>query len=410
LFEAFERVDLPNRDGRRLSVHLERAMQHNVDADWLGRLLPRLDAPVERPASFNDDPAVKEYQNQVYWQTTASTLLGLIGDGQAADGLARVLLDNSKSEVHAAAELAFVRLGPGAVRVAQRLLLGEDERLVAAARAARPESKVAHVLFSTRWLGMLGDVATQAALLEAWRTQTDPQARVLIARALSALPKSKASLDAFKATFAATASSVTLPEGEGALEALAESSPFFFEPALVPWLSERAAKVAGKGTRRADVQRALVVALSKLALPEHLEAGKRVADQYGGKVGAAAFEASAPLARKCKSDAACYAASVAELDEGSDSAALEKAIIMLGALGNSEHKGALVERLKRVRAPHVRAALLRALDALTPTADAKLSAALEPLIAEQVESSASDPAALAAAHALQLFQARLSRR
>jgi hypothetical protein len=36
LFEVFERIDLPNRDGRRLSVHLERAMRHNVRRELAG--------------------------------------------------------------------------------------------------------------------------------------------------------------------------------------------------------------------------------------------------------------------------------------------------------------------------------------------------------------------------------------
>jgi hypothetical protein len=406
LMAAFDAIDMPNKDHRRLSVHLARAMQENATAVWASELALRLTPPMERPESFNDTPAVKKYQNQVYWQTTAATLLGRIGEGASARALARVLLSNEKSDLHAAAELSLVQLGEPSIDVALALLDQKDAELVALAKSARSDLAEPNIYFATEWLTRLGHPRAREALQAAWDDTHNPQSRVLIARALTSFPKSERSLEQFKQTLASSPLTLTLPAGESALESLVERSPFFFEPSLVPWLEERAGKVPGAGTRKGDVQRALVVAIAQLVTPAQITEANKASQRFGGRVGTPTFDGAAQLARKCQADAACYATELGALSEADEvqSAIAAKASIMVGVLGKVDQRKAVLERLLATTDLRLHAVLVRTLDHLTPKADQELLAVLDKAIAD---TSPTDPNQLARAHTLQLLTYRL---
>ncbi|HEX2733514.1 MAG TPA: hypothetical protein VHM70_18010 [Polyangiaceae bacterium] len=395
LLAAFDAINMPNKDDRRLSVHLARALRKNADAAWASELALRLTPPIERPVAFNDAPGVKKYQNQVYWQTTASELLGMVGDRTSARALARVLMSKDKMDVHATAELALVELGQPSIEIALSLLNGEDAELVQLSKSAHSELAEPNVYFATEWLTRLAHPNAREPLQDAWERTHNPQSKALIARTLAVLPKSERSIDEFKQTIVSTPISLTLPAGECALESLVEISPYFFDTELVPWLMDRAGKVTGSGSRKFDVQRAFVIAIAELALPNHLDAANKVSQRYGGRFGTPAFDASAALAKKCQSDPTCYGNELGSLSESGEveSVIVSKAGIMLGVIGKPEPRGVVLKRLVDTRDVRVQGAMARVLDHLTPTKDPELIAQLETAV-QQAASPAegADPA------------------
>lgn len=410
LLEAFDAVDMADDDRHRLGRHLVAAMRNNASPKYRPRLMARLSERIERPESFNDQPAVKRYQNQLYWQSTAAQLLGEVGDSSAAKLLARVLLDPEKRDVHPHAEVSFVQLGEHAVGVAHGLLSGRDVELVGLAKKARPDAPGAPAYFATEWVIRLRHPSTRDQLLSAWRKTDDAQSKVLLARALTYFPKSAESIDAFQKTYASTPLSLTLPAGESALETLVDNSPYFFEPKLADWMMTLPGKVRGKGPRVGDVQRALVVAIGQLVVESQLQEAHKVSQRYGGRVGTPAYERSEALVRKCSEAAECYLGALKGLD-GPDDADLQvadKALTMIGVFGSDAHRDALVQLLGAVSDPRLSNTLARVVAHLSTAPDEALLKAVNSAL--QQRGTSDDPRSAAAALPVRLLAYQLAAR
>jgi hypothetical protein len=408
LMLAFDNIDMADDDGRRLGRHLVEAMLNNKSPKWTGRLKARLGEALERPSRFDDTPAVKRFQNRLYWQTSAARLLGELGAADVARDLGRVLVDSSKREVHPDAELALAKLGAPATKLAESLLAGEDAELVALARASRKDLSAAHIYYATEWLSRFGRPSSVTKLHAAWDGTQDAQSRVLIARALTYLPKSEESLERFKKAYAGSSLKLTLPAGESALEALVENAPYFFEPSLTPWLMERAGSVRGVGPRKGDVQRAIVVAVAQLVTPADVAAANKVSQQYGGRTGTPAFDRSAELAGKCQKDAACYMKALLAVGGTSDDdvTVAHKAMTMIGAFGGASERDALIAHLPRLNDVRLTTTAVRAIGHLTGSnASSHLIAALEAGL--KARGDLTDPASAAAALPIHLLIYRL---
>lgn len=410
LLDAFDAVDMADDDRHRLGRHLLAAMRNNPSPKYRPKLSARLGEPVERPESFNDQPAVKRYQNQLYWQSSAAQLLGEVGDEAAAKLLARVLLDPEKRDIHPHAEVSLVQLGQDALGVVHGLLSGEAAELVALAKQARPDAPGAAAYYATEWAIRLRHPSTRDELLSAWRKASDAQSKVLFARALTYFPANEAAVGAFKQTFASTQLALTLPAGESALETLAENSPHFYDPELVDWLMTLPGKVRGAGPRVGDVQRTLVVAIGQLAVESQLREADKVSQRYGGRVGTPAYERSEALVRKCSQSSDCYLDALKGLD-GPDDADLQvanKALTMIAVFGKDAQRDALVPLLGTVSDPRMSGALARVVGHMSQAPDERLIAAVDAALAQR--GAADDPRSAAATMAVRLLSLQLRAR
>ncbi len=408
LLAVFEAIDMSSDDGHRLSRHLTKAMRNNLSNAWSARLIDLLGAPLVRPERFDDKPGVRRYQNALYWQTTSAELLGEMRASGAVKPLARVLLDLSKQDLHPQAELALASIGKPALGVAHGLLSGDDADLVALAKKARPDVPEAHVYFATQWLTKLRHPSSTSELEAAWESTSNPQSKVLIARALTYFPKNERTLDIFRKTYVSSSLKLTLPAGESALEALVENSPYLFEPKLADWLMDQPGRVRGAGHRKGDVQRALVVAIAQLALESQLKDANKVSQAYGGRTGTPAFERSKAQVTKCKADPKCYAGELAGISGASaeDVQVANKALTMLGVFGTAKERDALIARLSDFTDPRLTEVATRVIGQLTPKADAATLEAVQAEIASAGEPT--DPAKRAALTSIRflLYQLR----
>ena len=363
LLEAYLALDPGDKDGHRYSRHLAAAMEYQVDAEWVPTLSEELAKPLERPTRFDDTGAVKAFRRALFRQTVAARLLGDLQVQQAVDPLLYVLIDQGKPEIHPAAELSLAKLAEYALPRMLSLLRREDEQLVRLGAQAKPDVGPSHVYFATKWLDLIRHPSIEQELLETWAQTKEPVARTLLVRSLSRLPGSKAGVPALKTTFIETNIKVTLPDGESALETLAQAAVQFFDPTIVPWLMDRAGRVPSVWSRRADVQLALVMAMNALITEEQLKQGQAVAQRYGGKVGLVAFEQARQLVQRCKMEGACYAKALTSAP--TDTFAVTKAATMVAVWGGDGSVDGLLEAMKQLEEPLALHQVLAALEHLS---------------------------------------------
>jgi hypothetical protein len=404
LLAAFEGVDMSDKDGRRFGPHLEQAMIFNALPAWVPTLRAKLNQPILRPERFDDKPAVREFNNQRFWQLTAARVLGAIEDGDAARDLLRVMWDADKADIQLDATRAFLGSGREAVNLLHAVLSGEEAEFSAQAAKLQPEASEARVILATKLLEELAHPSSREPLLAAWKKSQTPEARVITARALSRLPKSDESVQALKQTFESTRSQTTLPDGEGALESLAAAAVLYFDPTLADWMSERIGSVPGAGARRADVQRALVLGVSELMLEDQVKALSPPAQKFGGRIGTPAFEAAAELLKRCGNKPTCYAEAVTESGSQTDDRAgvAVKAATMVGVFGKSEHRDTLLRNLGEIRHAAVANRVAEVIAHMTPSYDAGVAAALQ----ARLQSEKDPTLAIPFERALQRVQAR----
>lgn len=378
LLDAYKKVDTSDADGLRFSRHLASAMSAQRDDAWTRTFVEELSKPIDRPARFDDKPAVKAFQSGLFRQTIATRLLGESGSQQAVSPVLTLLLDAEKAEVHPAAELAVVRLAKVALPAILELLRGEGE-LVNLARQARKDESQAHIYFATKWLDLLRLPSTEQDLLDAWRRTKNPVARTLLVRSLARLPGAVSGLDELKTTYLQTDIKVTLPEGESALETLSDAAVQFYDPSVVPWLEDRVGRVPTVWTRRGDVQVALVLAMSRLLNADQLKATSAAAQRYGGKPGTPAYESAAQLVTRCTQNAACYVSAIAGAE--TPFVAL-KATTMAGVYGDTSTRDALLDLVVQTDEQELLNQLLSAVEHLTlrdaPAAADKLAQLAKP--------------------------------
>jgi hypothetical protein len=383
LVQVWQALDMSDKDCRRLSAHLSPALRANARAEWVPFLGRALSSPLERPARFDDKPAVKVYQNQLYWQNTAAELLGQLRAKEHVRTLFQTLLDPSKHEVHPNAELGLIKMGDAALPTLEALLEGTDAELVAQAGSA-VKMKEPAIYFATKIADQLRLPGSAAALRRVWARVDDPIARTLLIRSESLLPGANVT-QGLKATFTSSKLSTTLPEGDSALEVLADAATNSLQHAeLVPWLTERVDKLTGAGSRKGDVQRGLVEAISELAFPDEIKKAQKVAQLYGGRTGTPMFEQASALLASCGVEVACYRARVTQVGDAPDQAfGRVKAVLMLGMLSGTEERALIAQQLASPVDREFLRAALRVIEYFTPARDeaiiTELSKALKAL-------------------------------
>jgi HEAT repeat protein len=391
LVEAFAKMRTSTMLGGVVYKDLNAAMRDISAKSWTGPLIARLDAEMTRPKDNKDPSAFDAYKDQLFWQSAAAEVLGRIGDPQAVEPLLRVLLDPEKLDLHVTALLALVKLGKPTVDAASQLIQGKHEKLVAFAARRIKETTgkemqgTPYVATAAAVIGMTGRADGLPALLAALNNEKELATKAVIARELTKLPKTEDSKAAFKATF----ESMT-PEspGNGALESLVEASGSFYDPGMIDWLLDRAAKTRGTGDDLKAFQAATSVVAMKLAKQEQLPQVKAAIDRYGTDLEKKAYKLVEAEVKACGDRVACYIAAIQkpENQEQATQFAGMKAGYMIGILGNDAARDELVNVIDKVTNAAVRFTAASAIDHLSPKGAKHVSDKLNAIITKNADS------------------------
>jgi hypothetical protein len=367
---------------------------------WVGPLIARLQAEISPPTK--DKSTVAPYQDELFWQTTSAQLLGVIGDAQAVEPLMKVMLDPNKGDVQATALLALVKLGKPTVDSASKLISGKDDKLVGFAMrrikeiSGKDATGTPYVGTAALVLGTSGRSDATPALIAALAAEKDASTKAVIARELSKVPATEESKAAFKTAFESLTLETEIPPGGGALEVLTEAAGQFYDPGMVDWLLDRAAKTRGSGDDLKAFQAGVTQTAMKLAKADQLAAVKAAVDRYGSEdIEKKLFKLVEAQLKACGDRAACYVAAIQkpESQEQATQFIGVKAGYMIGILGNDATRDELVGVIDGINNAAVRFVAAQAIDHLTPKGSKPTSDKLNAIITKNAKSADREKAA-----------------
>lgn len=397
LLDVFDRFHASTPLGAATYPDVNAAMVGIADRAWLGALTEKLTARMEPPKSARDAAGIPAFQDQAFWQTTAAQVLGVIRDPSSVRPLLRILLDPAKRDVHAAAVLALVRIGKPSVDAALVLLDGRDTELVAFAEQRtkelvndfrRDELNPPEVATAAYVLGDAGRPDAIPGLIAALTKTKGEVPRALVAGALAKIPATPASERAFQRAFETISVETAIPPGDPALEVLSETATRFHDPALVPWLLERARSLKGASDEEKSLQAVITVSALKLARPDQLPALKHAVDRYGTEVERDLYAQTASLLGACGVAVSCYLSAIENPQNRGAAHRFTgvKAGAMLGILGDERTRDELVARIDAIDDAAVRFAAAQSIDHLSPKGSKEVARALREIVDRNWES------------------------
>jgi HEAT repeat protein len=361
---------------------------------WVGPLIARLEREITPPGK--DKSAIDPFKDELFWQTTAAQLLGVIGDPQAVEPLLKVMLDPNKGDVQATALLALVKLGKPTVDAATKLIAGKDDKLVGFAMrrikeiSGKDPQGTPYVATAALVLGMTGRSDATPALIAALASEKDAGTRAVIARELTKVPATEESKAAFKTAYESFTLENELPVGGGALEVLTEASGQFYDPGMIDWLLDRAAKTKGSGDDLKAYQAGVTQVALKLAKADQLATVKAAVDRYGSEaIEKKLYKQVEAQLKACGERAACYVAAIqkSENQEQATQFAGVKAGYMIGILGDDAARDELVGVIDGITNAAVRFVAAQAIDHLTPKGSKPVSDKLNAIITKNAKSA-----------------------
>ena len=399
MVEAFAKLRASTMLGGVTYKDYLEAMLDMPSKSWVGPLIQRLEPEITPPGK--DKAAVDPFRDQLYWQTTAARLLGVIGDPQAVEPLMKVVLDPTKGDVAPTAVTALIKLGKPTVDAASKLLSGKDEKLAGFAMrrlkevSGKEPSGTPYVATAAIILGASGRSDATPALIAAVGSEKDASTRAVMARELAKVPATEDSKAAFKTAFESLSLETTMPTGGSALEQLTEAAGQFFDPGMVPWLLERAAATKGGADDTKAFQAGVTQAVLKLAKPDQLGTVKAATDRYGSAdIEQKLYKQVDTLVKACGDRAACYVAAIqkSENQEQVNQFTGVKAGYMIAILGSDSARDDLVAALPSITNASVRYVASLAIDRLTPKGSKAVTEKLNALIAKNAKSADRDKA------------------
>jgi HEAT repeat protein len=374
MIEAFGKFRANTQLGGVAYKDFNAALLDMPSKSWVGPLTAKLDAEVVRPAGKTEPSAVGEYMDQQFWQTTAASLLGKIGDPAAVEPLAKVVLDPAKVDFHQTAVVALIQLGKPSSDAALRMLTSKDDKLTTYCLRrikevtgqdpkGKPCAQTAAII-----VGSVGRADAVGPMVEALKAETDEPTRAVIARELAKLPATAESIAAFKAAYESLPLNAEIPPGQPALESLTEASGAFFDAGFVDWLLERAAAAKGDADDRKGLQSAVTITALKLAKAEQLPAVRRAVANYGSSVEKGLLAQADALLKACGDRAPCYVEAIqkGENQDRKNQFVGIKAGYMAAILGNEQTRDEIVSRLDSIENAAIRFVAAQAIDKLSP--------------------------------------------
>jgi hypothetical protein len=367
---------------------------------WVGPLIARLDQEITPPGK--DKTLIDPFRDQQFWQATAAQLLGVIGDPQAVEPLMKVMLDPNKADIQPTALLALVKLGKPTVDAASKLIAGKDDKLVGFAMrrikeiSGKEAQGTPYVATAALVLGTTGRSDATAPLVAAINVEKDASTKAVIAREIAKVPATEESKAAFKAAFESFTLETEIPPGGGALEVLTEAAGQFYDPGMVDWLLERAAKTKGTGDDLKAFQAGVTQTAMKLAKADQLATVGAAVARYGSEdIEKKLFKLVEAQVKACGDRAACYVAAIQkpEAQEQATQFIGVKAGYMIGILGNDATRDELVGVIDGITNAAVRYVAAQAIDHLTPKGSKATSDKLNAIISKNAKSADREKAA-----------------
>jgi hypothetical protein len=312
------------------------------------------------------------------------------------------MLDPNKVDVQTTAALALVKLGKPTVDAASALIAGKGDLVAFSLRrikeiTGKEEKGTPYVATAALVLGSTGRSDAAPALVAALNAEKDASTKAVIARELAKVPATADTLAAFKSAYESMTLETEIPPGGGALEALTEAAGQFYDPSLVDWLLDRAAKTKGSGDDLKSYQAAVTQTVMKLAKADQLPAVKAAVDKYGSAdIEQKLYKLVEAQVKACGDRAACYVAAIqkSENQDQNTQFAGVKAGYMIAILGDNAARDELLGAIDGIKNAAVRYVAASAIDHLTPKGDKGVSAKLNAIITKNAKSSDREKAAI----------------
>jgi hypothetical protein len=359
---------------------------------WVGLLGNMLEVSIVPPSSSSTQARelIAPYQDQLFWQTEAALLLGLLKNEAGIEPLLRVMLDPFKVDIHALTRFSLVKIGRPAAMQVESLLRGDNQKLTSfhvrrlqetiGDKAANGSDSV--VRTAAFILGSFGREENMAPLVDALKVTKDAATRAVIARELTHIPAfEEEAIEPFKRAFVKIGIETEIREGESALEALVESSAQFYEPSMVPWLIGRLNATQGSADRLSALRCSILATAIKLATPQQLASLRRPVNRYGTTIEKELLTAAEALFSRCNRYQ-CYLDEITKPENQQPPKQFEaiKATTMAVMVGSQDTASELVNRLSSIESPVLRYSLAMAIDRLTPHGPKEIAARLRAII------------------------------
>lgn len=400
MVEAFAKLRASTMLGGVTYKDYSESMLDMPSKAWVGPLSARLEREITPPGK--DKALIDPFKDELFWQTTAAQLLGVIGDPAAVVPLMKVMLDPNKADIQTTAALALVKLGKPTVDAASALIAGKGDLVAFSLRrikeiTGKEEKGTPYVATAALVLGSTGRADAAPALIAALNAEKDASTKAVIARELAKVPASEETKTAFKAAYESMTLETEIPPGGGALEALTEAAGSFYDPGMVDWLLDRAAKTKGSGDDLKGYQAAVTQTVMKLAKADQLATVKVAVDKYGSEdIEKKLFKLVEAQVKACGDRAACYVAAIQKpenQDQNTQFAGV-KAGYMIAILGDAAARDELVGAVDGIKNAAVRYVAASAIDHLTPKGDKGVSAKLNAIITKNAKSADREKAAI----------------
>ncbi|HEY4105194.1 MAG TPA: HEAT repeat domain-containing protein [Polyangiaceae bacterium] len=361
---------------------------------WVGPLTKLLDAEMVMPKTNKEKDLIDPYRDQQFWQVTAADVLGKIGDPAAVQPLIKILLDPTKADVQPTALIALVKIGKPAADAAVKLLQGQDDALSAFAARRIKETTgqdakgKPYISTAALIIGTVGRGDTIGPMIAALKSETDDGTKAVIARELAKIPATDDSKAAFKKAYESIPIDAEIPPAGSALETLTESAGQFFDPSMIDWLLDRAAKAKGSDDDKKSLQSAITITALKLAKPDQLPQVKAAVDKYGTQLEKDIYTQAAAELKACGDRVACY---ISELQKSENQDRAKqfsgiKAGYMIGILGNEQNRDQIVAGIDSVNNAAVRFVAAEVIDHLSPKGSKDAAAKLNAVVQKNAKS------------------------
>lgn len=400
MVEAFAKLRASTMLGGVTYKDYSESMLDMPSKSWVGPLTARLEREITPPGK--DKAAIDPFKDELFWQTTAAQLLGIIGDPAAVTPLMKVMLDPNKADVQTTAALALVKLGKPTVDAASQLIAGKGDLVAFAMRrikeiTGKDAQGTPYVATAALVLGSTGRADAAPALIAALNAEKDASTKAVIARELAKVPATADTKAAFKAAYESMTLETEIPPGGGALEQLTEAAGQFYDPSMVDWLLDRAAKTKGSGDDLKSYQAGVVQTVLKLAKADQLATVKVAVDKYGSEdIEKKLYKQVEAQVKACGDRAACYVAAIqkSENQEQANQFAGVKAGYMIAILGDTATRDELLGAVDGIKNAAVRYVAASAIDHLTPKGDKAVAAKLNAIITKNAKSADREKAAI----------------
>ncbi|HMJ16511.1 MAG TPA: hypothetical protein VK524_34090 [Polyangiaceae bacterium] len=343
------RCDAFYGDTRRQEL-VERALLRHAQPSLIEPLAKLLEPSFASARAASSSADLKRRECELFRQSLAIEILGVIAAPRGVEPLLEVLLDPSKEELQALAALALLRSGVPAESRALKLLATPDKQLPAL-------------------VSLLGQMRTPracqallAALASAKTLELRAELAVEVVRC-----GSPASLEAYQKAYASIPRTTRIGVGVPAHEALAEAAVGAFDASLVPWLLEQSRASPAAAGGQGYQQSSELLAAVRLMTPEQLRKVTEVVRRRRVRQEQEAFEYCAAQLLACERRLSCYVVALSEASNQSGTEQIRgiKAAVMLGVFGNESARDALLLRYPRIRSPVIRFWAAQAIGHLT---------------------------------------------